>query len=187
VTRRRGDARIVRRWLREDVRRAGQRLLVHRIGGSWLTPRVVRHAVYRAAGMHTRGPNVFPGLTVVGPASNIWIGGHSLLGAQCYLDAAGEVRIGDHCLIGPRVMVLTSDHPSGHDGLPQKRPVGRPVVVGDRVWIGAGVVICPGVTVGDDVVLAAGAVVTTDCAPRGVYAGVPARRVKDLSDPEVTV
>jgi acetyltransferase-like isoleucine patch superfamily enzyme len=180
---RRRDARIVRQWLGEDARRALQQLLVARVGGSWFTPRIVRHGAYRAAGMKTLGPNTFPDLTILGPASHVTVGRHSLIGAQCYFDAAGEIRIGDNCLIGPRVMLLTSDHPTGPDGLPEMLPVGQPITIGDRVWIGAATLVLPGVTIGEGCVLAAGAVITSDCAPRGVYAGIPARRVKDLIDP----
>ena len=179
----RREVRILRRWMSEDHHRAAERFLIHSLGGSWFLPRVVRHAAYRAAGMHTQTPNVFPALSVVGPAAHVFIGQGSLVGAQCYFDAAGEIRIGAHCLVGPRVMLLTSDHPAGPDGLPQMAPVGRPITIGDRVWIGAATLVLPGVTVGDDCVLAAGAVITSDCAPRGVYAGIPARRVKDLDEP----
>jgi acetyltransferase-like isoleucine patch superfamily enzyme len=143
----------------------------------------VRHAAYRAAGLDTRSPNVFPDLTVMGPAANVSIGAGTLIGAQCYFDAAGPVRIGESCLVGPRVMFLTSDHPTGPDGLPQMEPVGQAITIGDRVWIGAATLVLPGVTIGNGCVLAAGAVITSDCAPRGVYAGIPARRVKDLDDP----
>ena len=181
MNRRRIRVHIFRRWMREDSQRAYQRFLIHTIGASWWLPRVLRHAAYRAAGMRSKGPNIFPDLTVVGPASNITIGRGSLLNAQCYIDAAGEVRIGERVMVGPRVMFLTSDHPAGGDGRPQSEPVSHPITVGDGAWIGAGVLLCPGVTVGDDVVVAAGAVVVHDCAPRGVYAGVPARRVKDLT------
>lgn len=56
----------------------------------------------------------------------------------------------------------------------------QPITVGDGCWIGARAVILPGVTIGDGCVIAAGAVVSKDCAPNGMYAGVPARRIREL-------
>jgi maltose O-acetyltransferase len=53
--------------------------------------------------------------------------------------------------------------------------------VGDGSWIGANVTILPGVTIGKDCVIGAGAVVTSDCAPNTVYAGVPARPIRMLA------
>jgi maltose O-acetyltransferase len=49
------------------------------------------------------------------------------------------------------------------------------------VWMGARVTVLPGVTVGDGCVIAAGAVVTKDCEPGGVYAGLPARRIRSVA------
>jgi maltose O-acetyltransferase len=52
------------------------------------------------------------------------------------------------------------------------------VTIGDRVWLGVGAIVLPGVTIADDVVVGAGAVVTRDCPVPGLYAGVPAVRVR---------
>ncbi|WJH37282.1 hypothetical protein N6H14_05985 [Paenibacillus sp. CC-CFT747] len=74
-------------------------------------------------------------------------------------------------------------------GGPDKRagaPIGLPIVIGDGVWIGTRATVLPGVRIGDGSVIAAGAVVTKDCAPHGIYAGTPARRVKELAGPAQT-
>ena len=55
-----------------------------------------------------------------------------------------------------------------------------PVTIGDGVWIGACVTILPGVTIGPSCMVASGAVVSGDCEPNGLYAGNPARRVREL-------
>jgi len=68
-------------------------------------------------------------------------------------------------------------------GAPERRAGavgGKPVAVGNGCWIGARVMVMPGVSVGDGCVVAAGAIVTKDCEPHGLYAGVPAQRVRDL-------
>lgn len=56
----------------------------------------------------------------------------------------------------------------------------RDVRIGMGTWIGAGAVVLPGVTIGPGCVVAAGAVVVRHCEPNGLYAGVPARRVKEI-------
>jgi maltose O-acetyltransferase len=83
--------------------------------------------------------------------------------------------------IAHRVNVLTATHAIGdrrqRASLPQQR---RPVEIGSGCWLGTGATVLPGVTIGDGCVIAAGAVVTGDCTADGLYAGVPARRIRDL-------
>jgi acetyltransferase-like isoleucine patch superfamily enzyme len=73
-----------------------------------------------------------------------------------------------------RVTITTS----AHDAADLKTVRHRPVRIGNRVWLGVGVIVLPGVTIGDDVVVGAGAVVTRDCLEPGLYAGVPAERIR---------
>ena len=62
-----------------------------------------------------------------------------------------------------------------------KLEAAKPITIGDNVWLGGGVIVCPGVTIGDDAVVGAGAVVTRDL-PGGVVAfGNPARVVRELA------
>jgi acetyltransferase-like isoleucine patch superfamily enzyme len=77
-------------------------------------------------------------------------------------------------------LVLTSTHAIGphHARLGDWRYL--PVTIGAGCWIAARSVIMPGVTIGDGCIVAAGAVVLEDCEPDGLYAGVPARRIRDL-------
>lgn len=93
------------------------------------------------------------------------------------LDEA-EVRIGDHCFIGPNVSIYTACHPL--DPLERAKGVewAEPVTIGDNVWIGGGVTIVPGVTIGDNVVIGAGAVVTRGIPSNVVAGGNPARVIK---------
>lgn len=86
-----------------------------------------------------------------------------------------QIRIGDGCKIGDRVVIVDHDHAYRKD---LESFVTAPVHIGDRVWIGAGAVITKGVTIGDGSVIGAGSVVTKDVPPRCVAAGVPARILK---------
>lgn len=96
------------------------------------------------------------------------------------LDVA-TVTIGDDVQIGPGVQLLTATHPVEPGPRRDKWEAAEPIVIEDNVWLGGGVVVCPGVTVGRDTVVGAGAVVTRDL-PAGVVAvGSPARVVREVS------
>jgi maltose O-acetyltransferase len=97
------------------------------------------------------------------------------------LDVA-PITIGAACQIATRVQLLTATHPID----PAPRRAGwesaEPIVLGDNVWLGGGVIVCPGVTIGDDTVVGAGAVVTRDL-PAGVVAvGSPARVLREIGE-----
>jgi maltose O-acetyltransferase len=99
---------------------------------------------------------------------------------RVYFDTRDWIHIGDRTGLGMETMVLTSTHePGDHENRrgPYKT---QPVTIGAGCWIGSRVTIMPGVTIGDGVTVATGAVVTRDCEPDGLYAGIPARRVKEL-------
>jgi maltose O-acetyltransferase len=88
------------------------------------------------------------------------------------------VTIGDDVAIGPYVQLLTATHPVEPGPRRDKWEGSAPIVIGDNVWLGGGVIVCPGVTIGADTVVGAGAVVTGDL-PAGVVAvGSPARAVR---------
>jgi maltose O-acetyltransferase len=172
-----GVAGRLRRELRTELGFMTRRALLNGVAGSSLVPRPLRWAIYRACGVRAATMNIFPGLRLSGRPGNLVLGAGTFLNVDCFLELVAEVRIGRDCQFGMQVMVATSHH-AAEGGRVSRTPVGRPVVIGDRVWIGARAVILPGVTVADDVVIAAGAVVSADCREPGVYAGVPARLIR---------
>ncbi|WP_035602744.1 sugar O-acetyltransferase [Haloferula sp. BvORR071] len=91
-----------------------------------------------------------------------------------------EVRIGHNCFIAPRVSIFTAGHPLDAPTRISGLEFGKPVTIGDNVWIGGHAVINPGVRIGNNVVIAAGAVVTKDVPDNMVVAGVPARVIREL-------
>ncbi|MFF3288921.1 sugar O-acetyltransferase [Streptomyces sp. NPDC003023] len=97
-----------------------------------------------------------------------------------FLDAA-PITIGSDVQIGPNVQLLTPAHELDTERRRAGWEKALPITIGDNVWLGGGVIVCPGVTIGANTVVGAGAVVTRDL-PAGVLAvGNPARVVRDLT------
>ncbi len=95
------------------------------------------------------------------------------------LDVA-KVTIGDDVQIGPNVQLLTATHPPEPGPRRDRWESAAPITIGANVWLGGGVIVCPGVTIGADTVVGAGSVVTKDL-PSGVVAvGSPARVLREL-------
>ncbi|WP_171042358.1 acyltransferase [Sinomonas gamaensis] len=116
-----------------------------------------------------------------------FINGHKLkTGEGCYfnrgvfIDASAQVTMGSHVQIGPPAMVLTATHRIGTAQVRGGDPWNKAVTIGDGCWIGAGAIIMPGVDVASGCIVASGAVVTKDTEPNGIYAGVPAQRIREL-------
>jgi maltose O-acetyltransferase len=93
------------------------------------------------------------------------------------LDVA-TITIGDDVQIGPNVQLLTPTHPVAAGPRRDKWEAAKPIVIGDNVWLGGGVIVLPGVTIGENTVVGAGAVVVHDLPPNVVAVGNPARIVK---------
>jgi maltose O-acetyltransferase len=105
----------------------------------------------------------------------ITIAAGTFVNYDCVMLDVAPITIGAACQIASRVQLLTATHPI--DPGPRRRgwEYGRPITLGDNVWLGGGAIVCPGVTIGDDTVVGAGAVVTRDL-PAGVVAfGAPAK------------
>ena len=126
--------------------------------------------------------------TELRPPVYVDYGTNITMGAGCFanyglvaLDVA-RIVIGDDVQIGPNVQLLTPTHPLAPTPRREKWESAEPIVIGDNVWLGGGVIVCPGVTIGADTVVGAGAVVTRDL-PAGVLAlGNPARVVRSLTE-----
>ncbi|MDO5727430.1 MAG: sugar O-acetyltransferase [Bowdeniella nasicola] len=125
-------------------------------------------------GAHVRAP------MWVDYGAHLSIGAHSFINFNLTALDVCEIRIGEHCQLGPNVQLLTPIHPLAPTPRLKQLEAGAPIVVEDNVWLGGGVIVCPGVRIGEDTVVGAGSVVTKDL-PAGVLAvGNPARVIKDL-------
>ena len=111
-------------------------------------------------------------------------GKHTTIGANVFINHAcsfldlGGITIEDDVLIGPKVNLITENHPI--DPTKRKSLLCKPIVIKRNAWIGAGATILPGVTVGENAVVAAGSVVTKDVPSNTVVGGVPAKHVKNI-------
>lgn len=109
------------------------------------------------------------------------MGRNSSIGAFSYIGCSGQITIGDYVMIGPRCTMIAEQHNfSDINEIMQKQGVTQKGInIDDNVWIGANVTILDGVTIKSGCVIGAGAVVTKSTEPNGVYAGVPARKIKE--------
>jgi maltose O-acetyltransferase len=137
-----------------------------------------RGRILRRHGLQVETERISPGCYF--HTADIRIGRGSFLNHGVHVENVAHVDIGERVAIGIFTTIATSDHEIGDQHERAVRWSAKPVTIGDGCWIGARVLILPGVTVGPGCVVAAGAVVVDDCAPAGLYAGVPARRVRDL-------
>ena len=111
----------------------------------------------------------------------ISIGDRTFINYDCVMLDGATLDIGADCQIAPRVQLVTATHPLEAQPRRDKWESVEPVVIGDNVWLGAGVIVCPGVTVGADTVVAAGAVVTKDLPAGVLAAGVPATVKREIA------
>lgn len=91
-----------------------------------------------------------------------------------------SVHIGKQVLCGPSVHIYTATHPIDPEIRRSGLELAAPVKIGNNVWIGGGVIICPGVTIGDDTTIGAGSVVVKDIPAKVVAVGNPCRVIKHL-------
>lgn len=116
---------------------------------------------------------------------NLHVGDRTFINMNLVALDVAAIYIGDDCQIGPNVQLLTPIHPLAPIPRRDKLEAARSIRLGDNVWLGGGVIVCPGVTIGDNTVVGAGSVVTRDLPANVVAVGTPARVVKHL-DPEDT-
>lgn len=108
------------------------------------------------------------------------VGSDSYINYGCFFDLGAETVIGRNAFVGYEVMFCTSSHVIGDESQRAGPPTVQKIVVGDGAWVGARSILMPGSVVGPGTIIAAGSVVTGVCAENSLYAGVPARWVRDL-------
>ena len=109
---------------------------------------------------------------------NIETGDKVFFNFNCVVLDVMKVKIGSRTLFGPNVQIYTATHPLDSATRATGLEFAKPVTIGDDVWVGGSVVICPGVTIGDRVVIGAGSVVTKDIPDDAVAAGNPCKVIR---------
>ena len=122
------------------------------------------------------------------PLHSNWGGKHVHFGKGVYanfnltLVDDTHIYVGDYTMLGPNVVLATAGHPL----LPELRPLAyqynMPVLIGKNCWLGAGVIVLPGVTIGDNSVIGAGSVVTKDIPSNVVAVGNPCKVLREINE-----
>jgi len=111
----------------------------------------------------------------------IEIGDDCFIGTHTHLNIQNGVRIGNHCMIAAGCRMVDNEHGFNDSEIPmhQQPTFSAPIVLEDNVWIGANAVILKGVHIGTGSIIGAGAVVNRPVPPMEIWAGVPARKIRD--------
>lgn len=122
------------------------------------------------------------------PFHSNWGGKHVHLGNNVYFNFNAtlvddtHIYIGDSTLIGPNVTLATAGHPILPELREKALQYNLPVHIGKNCWLGAGVIVLPGVTIGDNTVIGAGSVVTKDIPSNVVAVGNPCKVLREISE-----
>ncbi len=116
-----------------------------------------------------------------------WGGHHVHLGHHVYANFGAtfvddtHIYIGDCTMLGPNVTIATAGHPIEASLRARGLQYNMPVRIGKNCWLGAGVIVMPGVTIGDNTVIGAGSIVTKDIPANVVAVGNPCRVLRPVS------
>lgn len=165
--------------LQTSLRTILQNVLMNQIGASMLVSGRLRQLIYCVCGARVRTRWIAPRCFFGG--ANISVGQGTFINYDCFLDTFAAITIGTNCNLAMQVALVTSTHVLGPQTKRGEALEGKPISIGDGCWLGARVMVLPGVQIAEGCVIAAGALVTGDCAANGLYAGVPARRIKELT------
>ena len=146
-------------------------------------PWAMRSSLLRLLGVKiSRGSMIGHSCEIAGRLDYLTIHNDVYINSHAYIEISAPVTIHEGTRIGPYFRLLTTLHPY-EDSVIRRRWGGDtylPTSIGRGCAIGIGAIILPGVSIEEGCIIAAGAVVTQSTSPNGMYAGVPAKRIKDL-------
>lgn len=122
------------------------------------------------------------------PFHSNWGGKNVHLGNNVYFNFNAtmvddtHIYIGDYTMLGPNVVIATAGHPILPELREKALQYNMPVHIGKNCWLGAGVIVLPGVTIGDNTVIGAGSVVTKDIPANVVAVGNPCKVLREISE-----
>ncbi len=97
-----------------------------------------------------------------------------------------HIYVGDHTMFGPNVTLATAGHPLLAELRAQGYQYNMPIHIGRNCWLGAGVIVMPGVTIGDNVIVGAGSIVTKNLPDNVVAVGNPCRVLREVNEHDRT-
>jgi maltose O-acetyltransferase len=109
---------------------------------------------------------------------HIFAGDNLYINYDCTILDCNTVHFGNNVLLAPKVQIYTAYHPTDPDLRLSGKELAAPVKIGDNVWLGGGVIVCPGISIGSNVTIGAGSVVTKNLPDNVVAAGNPCRIIK---------
>jgi maltose O-acetyltransferase len=112
---------------------------------------------------------------------NIELGRNVYVNFNCVILDVAKVTVGNNVLFGPAVQVYTASHPMSAKERLTGLEYGKPIAVGNDVWLGGGAIVCPGVSIGDGSVIGAGSVVVGNIPPGVFAAGNPCRVIREIT------
>lgn len=112
--------------------------------------------------------------------TNILLGENVFFNFNCIVLDVAQVKIGNRTKLGPNVQIYTATHPIDYKERATGLESGKAISIGEDVWIGGSVIICPGITIGDRTVIGAGSVVTKDIPSDVFVAGNPCKIIRKL-------
>ena len=144
----------------------------------WLTPEEVHEYLRRITGREIDKSTTLLPPFYVDYGKNIHIGKGCWIQQGCTFFDRGGITIGDGVFIGPKVNLITINHDPNPDN--RNATYGRPIVIEDKVWIGIGATVLPGVHIGYGSIIGANSVVTHDVPPMTIVGGNPAKIIKAI-------
>jgi maltose O-acetyltransferase len=168
-----------RGFRRRNIDSAWWHWLVNDVAASPALDRRTRAALLRRAGIEMgTGAIVEAGVFFFG--ANVTLGDYCVVNHNCYLDSKDQITIGPRTGVAMGTMLFTSNHEMGDEFKRWGDYTTAPIEIGAGVWLGARVLVMPGVTIGDGCLVGAGSVVTKDLEANAIYAGVPAKKLREL-------
>ena len=161
-----------------EIQRASWDFMTNSLAASTVVPPEIRRVLLRRLGLSLGDCRIKP--RVFFGSREIEIGDGTFINYGVFMDGSAPISIGQNSSIAYEVMFATSSHDIGESSSRSGAHRPQPIAVGNGVWVGARATILGGVSIADGCLIAAGSLVTADCAADGLYAGAPARRVRDL-------
>lgn len=111
---------------------------------------------------------------------HIFAGDNLYINYDCTILDCNTVHLGNNVLLAPKVQIYTAYHPLDPEVRLSGKELAAPVTIGDNVWLGGGVIVCPGISIGSNATIGAGSVVTKDIPNNVVAVGNPCRVIKEV-------